>query len=774
MNAGADSADRMHVVKQFLHNWLWPHGPQFSRVMENVAAAGESLSIEDITSLHRKTSYRSAYWTPPIWFAEFVVKLLADRHSNTLLDPFASDLLFSVQLVTLAKNLHIDAVSQPQYEPILDVAQVRERIRRLDQKTTSRDGELRRGYDAIVSLPPIGQPPVDQVLDTGQGEVHLRDEPPLIHLAALSHYLDENGIVVYLVPPRFEWDESKSQVRGNLGQFGLYLSALLRISAGALGQTTVPLTLALFERKLYLNLFVAEIPEDSAAQDELIERLIGRQNGPSATQGRVVDPDRYRGFDALLAEDTARRLAENKGLQKIPFATAVLKVRTPRRGPSFEPFADHPDAVYLPEMAKTDATTSQAQLPERLQSYFQLIVDPNIVRPEYLANLFNTPLGHAFRRMAMRDTTIPRISPRVLQEIDLYLPPLHDQNKAVEALTRIQTLRNGLGELEAQIWDKPRGITRVLNNIQRFNNEERFKDWMESLPFPLATILALYQAEDRTPKEKYERLLHFFEALAAFCATIHLSACFNVPQIWPFVVETVSKQSKLGQPLSLDRPTFGLWRMLLNAIAPQVRKLVHGSREDEAFCQELYCVTDKSPLEALCSKQLLEILERANTYRNRWTGHGGAITVNEASQRLEDAKSLLDAMRSRIGSIFLDYELIELQQSTVLPGPRFKYEARRVMGSNPILDRVNVELVEPLESGKLCFHAKGQSKALALLPLVRLQNAPQTACYFYNRIEHNLPHFVTYHVAAEPEIEFADGISVIQSLKDAFDIRRTE
>jgi len=52
--------------------------------------------------------------------------------------------------------------------------------------------------------------------------------------------------------------------------------------------------------------------------------------------------------------------------------------------------------------------------------------------------------------------------------------------------------------------------------------KERFLSWIETLLFPLASILWVYNAEVKA-KNKVEHLFHFFEALSIFTCEILLS-----------------------------------------------------------------------------------------------------------------------------------------------------------------------------------------------------------------------------------------------------------
>ena len=180
-------------------------------------------------------------------------------------------------------------------------------------------------------------------------------------------------------------------------------------------------------------------------QAELVERLRKREEGPEASQGRIVDPDQFTGMQSLIAAERAKKLADSTGLQAIIGSEIFCEVHKPRRRrEGFEHVEELENAVYLPELARTPATTDLDELPERLQSYLQLIVDPDVADPAYLAGLLNTPIGHSIRTAASVGTTIGRITKDSLLRATMYLPPLPVQKQAADALRRISnTTRRG-------------------------------------------------------------------------------------------------------------------------------------------------------------------------------------------------------------------------------------------------------------------------------------------------------------------------------------------
>ena len=142
-----------------------------------------------------------------------------------------------------------------------------------------------------------------------------------------------------------------------------------------------------------------------------------------------------------------------------------------------------------------------------------------------------------------------------------------------------------------------------------------------------------------------------------------------------------------------------------------------------------------------------------NTYRNRWTGHGGAISTQEATLRLHQLHDKLQDYRHLFGNIFAQYELIRTGNPVVLPGPVYEYPIERVMGSNPMLERQFIQLIEPAVSGQLYFYSRGQQSALELYPFIQVQETPQIACYFFNRIDKSIPYYVAYHPVSVSEIK---------------------
>ena len=724
----------------------------FLPVVRALRGKGEQLDVSELMYFQERSGDYGGPFIVPLSVAQLFSQLVDSRQCGSVLDPAGGHGLLGAWLAESLPVQRIDVISRlPESEEVTHPLNL-ESLTLHVGTLSDIESQLAAHYDAIVASGPVGLKRETRTYETAGGKIELSDDPSCLLIADVADRLSHGGFLAFVMAPRFAWESSSRSVRRNLAHFGLHLSALLTFRPGIFAETSISFDLVIITRERHNELFVAGVPEDYDAQKELVNRLWNRKQGAMPSQGRLVSEDQFHGLQALEAKERAAQLAKAKGLSPVPFSNAVREIRVPKRQRTeLERCDDHPHAVYLPEMAKTAATTRQEDLPERLKSYLQLLVDPDIVLPEYLAELLNTALGQSLRQAVMTGTTIPRINKDLLNESTLYLVPVSDQRQALEARSQIRRLRNELSEHESDIWERPRQVEHVIEALGKVNHEERFEEWVETLPFPLASILRSYHALDQTDKEKYERLLHFFEALTEFCAAVHLSAFRTSAVHWQLELDDLLRVMR-DQHFSIERATFGLWRAIVERLAGTLRSMLNGNDDDRAVANSLYATASSIPLEMLSSKPLIGLLQRVNGFRNRWTGHGGAVTHLEAAERHRDLKKELEELRAIVGIKFLQYQLIEPRTAEILEGPLFRCRVRRVMGSNPQLEHQTVTVTTPAKKGALYLHNPGHNKVLELIPIVQVRDTPQPASYFYNRCERAELHLVSYHFTERSEV----------------------
>jgi hypothetical protein len=213
---------------------------------------------------------------------------------------------------------------------------------------------------------------------------------------------------------------------------------------------------------------------------------------------------------------------------------------------------------------------------------------------------------------------------------------------------------------------------------------------------------------------------------------------------------TPSKQD----PSGLHLATFGTWVHLSQRVA----QTVGGLLEDEPDrCLELFAATDTELVGLLAGAGLADILHAALYRRNNWSGHGGVPGERIQRERLSDLRHLLEKTRAILDWSFEPWTLLKPGQM-LLKGGVFDLTATILKGANPAFLRKQVQVTEALDASRLYLLANGSTRALALVPFIRVHTSASghDACYFYSRLENSTVRWVSYHFQAEPDLVSSD------------------
>ncbi len=301
-------------------------------------------------------------------------------------------------------------------------------------------------------------------------------------------------------------------------------------------------------------------------------------------------------------------------------------------------------------------------------------------------------------------------------------------------------------------------------------SENLFTDWINTLPFPLASILWLYHVRNReSDKERYEILLHFFEALSEFYATVLLSGFQRDDSLYKSDIRKGLQESFLKNNQKIDKSSFGIWVNITAFLSKYARTMYNSNKEERAKCERLFGVSDKKILEMLFSRKIIKELQKTNGYRNTWSGHRGAISQKIACERREILEAHLSTVKQLLERTWENFTLIRAGESRY-EGDYYNHTVEMLMGYATPFKQCCVEAVQAMVYGSLYLFNSEDKSSLRLLPVIKVLPSPKTdvdACYFYNRMEGDKIRFISYHFEPEPEIHedaFHDTAKVIHDL----------
>lgn len=622
---------------------------------------------------------------------------------------------------------------------------------------------LADSYDLIIAEPHFGLRLQENFI-TPFGGAPITDLGNALVCKCVQH-LSPGGRAVFLLPASCLSSQGKRMWRG-LASSGYHLRALIHVPSGNLKSTMAESYIVVVDRNARETIFTAQFGNDEALQKQIVSNYENHRRGGKQAQGRLVELDSFGGFKAMEAGERLVEHAKRAGLTAVKIEDLVDSFDVLR--PASDPVEDGDNDVYIPVHGRCEAVLSMDEIRSRNNPVIRLALKSEVADARFLAESLNDEVGRMFLESVSRSSNyMMSLDAGVFRDATFYLPSRQVQGKVMEARSRILALRAELDEIDSSLRGQPTQVEKLAQRITKVNHEDSLENWLESLPFPLATILWRYRAFNGASKERNEILLHFFEALAEFWATIYLSAAKSDNAFWADNAEGLDAVIKRAN-LSFDSATFGLWKCVIEFLRKKFEELMKNDRDR---CSHMFASSSRDVLEMLFDSRLVTVLQTANSIRNG-KAHGGVLGqsgIREAHSQLGD---LVQTCRSITGGIWERYELVQPSECR-FAGGLFNYKVRIITGTRTPFVTEDRKTVEGMEDGHLHLLDPEGDRALKLLPFVRVMPSPKTeanACYFYNKRVAPNQRFVSYHFEADSQIEdsFEDTQFALDSLKPIF------
>jgi hypothetical protein len=582
-------------------------------------------------------------------------------------------------------------------------------------------------------------------------DVVLNASAPLHDVLGALPALAEDGEAIVLVPSYVADESGPESVRAVLEMLGFHLNAVVEVSKGYRAAPGTNASFMFIGRQPVSELFVGRLTGSSDVGRRARE-LRTRKPGRSAEDGRLVSPTAEASVSRLVAQERLRQLGAKTGLQPRALRTFLARplAKLLRRGETWE---DEPNAVYLPTFAAAQVWTRLDELVSAPHAYYQLVLDPDKALAEYVAAFLRSPLGLAVRDSVSSGGVRAHIRRPELEDMPVYAPSVVEQQEFVSVRGGIRDLRLQLDDLERRLVSHPRAAKKVRREMERLNERDGFGAWLDTLPFPLASIAHTYRAAAKAkPDRRSSALLRLFEGSAEFACAVLLSGYRGTPY-WPEHHETWLANED-GSRMRLDAASFGTWTTLGSRIAGTTRELLSDTDHRKALL-EGFRLSTPTLLAGLSSKDLWKTLDSARTERNREKAHGSLESDARDLAQLQRLEDLLDAYRRATAETFDGVLLFRPGGGELVRGIYHYASATMLMGANPIFTEQPRRSHLGLEANEvyLAEDVDVISGALQLAPFVRFMSGPkseQNACWFYSRIERGKPVFISHHYAADP------------------------
>jgi SAM-dependent methyltransferase len=421
--------------------------------------------------------------------------------------------------------------------------------------------------------------------------------------------------------------------------------------------------------------------------------------------------------------------------------------------------------LILPVEAYADALASDAPELAPPNRCFFVLSDDERVDLAFLAAWLNSPSGRSARRAALAAVggaggagNVRTLSHtqvwRFLDELTVPVPEMRLQQELASTQAVTVAASRASAAATRELWQDPGSWPRIRRRMVRVTEPEQLREWCDALPYPLAGALWVFETLRDQPAAAQAQLLRFWEATAEFLSAVLLSALERDPAL---------RQSELLQlraafsraDLSLGRASFGTWTLIVQRLASVFRnQLAREEPDASARLRQLFADPPGDVLERLLDPAVGTLLSRVNALRNDWLGHAGATTEMQFAGQVEHLVRVTEELRDALGGVWEEYQLVRVGKMARRAG-RFHVDVELASGRVAPFRKDTVQLVEPLDEGRLYVLADGGVQALPLNQLIVLRHAPQRqqyTCYFYNRREADGLRYVAYQYADENSV----------------------
>lgn len=718
----------------------------------------------------------------PEWLATVFSTLVQGRTANTICDPYARiGLLIGIMQETTKAKSTI-AFTPMDFEAIIGKVLVDNAEWRVGNSINLLSA-LDKKLDIAACILPWGLNTQKKLkIGTFDGyEVELDNDLGQQILILTSMNLSTDGIGLFVVNPSFFF--SPHSVFLQFSTLGLGLEAALELPPGTFAPiTNIPSYLVIVRKHPVSKMFVAQLSSDSSTNFQILSNLKNGKDGSLLELGRFVDVQSFKGLDAIRVQERFEKFKTQFGAPDLPLGE-LATINIGRYGNDFQ-FPKQENSIFIPLIGTSNVVDSLDNITLKPQNYAQAVIDPSRANARFVSQFLNSEFGKEIIEHQKSRAVIPKLNKQTLKELRVFVPDLYTQKTVLDIEARITAeqntllgLQSELEQLRRDLWTKIQSADDVDQHLSTFSKQltctkehsaVSLDKWFETLPFPLSSILRAWQATPSSDfKTKYDHLLNFFEAVAEFLSLILLSAFESNQALFESHSQKLSESMKESK-LSFQKATFGTWKLVVEYLGKQTRKLLKDGQEDRKLCMEMFADPSLCLPKIISSLEIANILSITNKKRNDWKGHSGIVGQEEAKLRNEQLLGEVQKLRDIMAGVWDEIELIRLINCVPRSGV-FENEVAVLMGSNSEFLKETRRMHTLLDADYLYLSKKGSDKVLKLLPLIQVGPSPSSAknaCYFYSRAEKDGLRFVSYHFVDQPERKFSSDTNMSVSLRN--------
>jgi hypothetical protein len=559
----------------------------------------------------------------------------------------------------------------------------------------------------------------------------------------LFENVSQDGNMILALPNRILFD---NRIKSLLNEAGICIKAVFEFPKELFFRMGVyrHLNVVILSRGNQEKAYVASVQQHTL--NGVIHNYYNRLDSKLFETGTFVDLFELSDFETWKANLNAIQLGSKIGFEPIELFQ-VSKIMMFNDLSSTVDADEENSGILLLHKHRSQDVISYKELNDgKLSHFVGLKIDDSKVSPSFLKKYFNTELGQLqLASVRVTSTITPKIDVQKLGALQLYLPSRDVQSDMLELENRMENLNLQLNEMLSNLWRRPKSLKSLEKQFNTLNLPDKLEYWIDSLPFPLSSILWIYHASNDY-KERVEHLLNFFEAFAEFLVASLLSILSSDSEFYNAQKGLWLKDMYNGWH---KNASFGSWKVLFQNLAKSLRKLENSNDTSESI-KVLFNGANDDLLNLFKSTAIGNLLGSAASYRNDWKGHGGITGENELRRRCVVLEELLADVRRETKSSFDSFKIVAPLTSEFINGV-YHYDVKLLMGARTPFTEDKIISSCGMEKNHLHIVLGNSVNPIPLLEFITYVES-KDAVYFYSKVDSNRIKWVSYHFEADSEL----------------------
>lgn len=272
--------------------------------------------------------------------------------------------------------------------------------------------------------------------------------------------LEESGKAFFIVEPSILMSQIGENFLIDLEAENYFLSAAFNPPEKIYYPPTIfrPVILS-FSRSKTDKLFIAEIENENI--NEMANNYVLHSNFDNLSLGTLVDKSSFTSFYAYKIDNQINKLkTQYNNYTKYELTSLCLEINLTRTV-----FEERENTIYVPNIGNSQIVSSIRETKLKHQNYFQLVLDTNKVKAEYLVLFYKSELGKLILSSLSKGDIIPKINKSTIGKSIVAVPNIKEQDLLIHTDNKLSELQNTIDELKLELSLNPNNANVILDKF---------------------------------------------------------------------------------------------------------------------------------------------------------------------------------------------------------------------------------------------------------------------------------------------------------------------